>query len=35
MAVVDKGWWTRGISRYQVVSLWHPTLDTAEELRTE
>ena len=26
---------TRGSPRYQVLSLWHPTLDTAEELRTE
>ena len=28
-------WWTRGSPRYQVLSLWHPTLDMAEELRTE
>jgi hypothetical protein len=25
----------KGQPRYQVLSLWHPTLDTAEELRTE
>jgi hypothetical protein len=25
----------RGSSRYQVLSLWHRTLDTMEELRTE
>ena len=24
------GWWTRGSLRYQVLSLRHPTLDTAE-----
>jgi hypothetical protein len=29
------GWWTRGSPRHQVPSLWHPTLDTAAELRTE
>ena len=29
------GWWTRGSPRYQVLSLQHPTLDTAEELRTD
>jgi hypothetical protein len=28
-------WWTRGSPRYQVLSLRHPTLDMAEELRTE
>ena len=28
-------WWTKGSPRYQVLSLWHPTLDTVEELRTE
>ena len=28
-------WWTRGSPRYQVLSLWHPTLDMVEELRTE
>ena len=27
--------WTRDSSRYQVLSLWHPPLDMAEELRTE
>jgi hypothetical protein len=29
------GWWTRGSPRYQVLSLGHLTLDTAEELRTK
>jgi hypothetical protein len=29
------GWWTRGSPRYQVLSLQHATLNTAEELRTE
>jgi hypothetical protein len=29
------GGWTRGSPQYQVLSLWHPTLDMAEELRTE
>jgi hypothetical protein len=29
------GEWTRGSSQYQVLRLWHPTLDMAEELRTE
>ena len=29
------GGWTTGQPPYQVLSLWHPTLDTAEELRTE
>jgi hypothetical protein len=30
------GWWTRGSPRYQVLSLGHLMLDTAEEeLRTE
>ena len=28
------GWWTKGSPRYQVLSLWHPTLDMVEELRT-
>ena len=30
------GWgWTRGSPWYQVLSLRHPTLDTAEEMKTE
>ena len=29
------GWLTRGSPRQQVPSLWHPTLDTMEELRTK
>ena len=29
------GQWTRGSPRHQVLSLRHPTLDTAEELRIE
>ena len=28
-------WWTRDSPRHQVPSLWHPTLETAEKLRTE
>jgi hypothetical protein len=29
------GWWSRDSTRHQVPSLWHPTLETVEELRTE
>jgi hypothetical protein len=29
------GWWTSGSPRYQLLSLGHPMLETAKELRTE
>ena len=28
-------WWTRGSPRYQVLSLWHPMLDTVEEKKKD